>query len=150
VLMTNRGTANAAEIAAAALLDNKRAEVVGERTYGDAAVRRAVTMDDGSAVLLAVAKYYSPSGKAIQDNGVSPTYMVTDSPEPNPDTDDEDVAPGPPEVRKDSEDNVLKKAIEVSTAGKTQAGATAGTTAPPDSPQALPEKRNPLLPGEVK
>jgi carboxyl-terminal processing protease len=150
VLMTNRGTANAAEIAAAALLDNKRAEVVGERTYGDAAVRRAVTMDDGSAVLLAVAKYYSPSGKAIQDNGVSPTYMVTDSPEPNPDTDDEDVAPGPPEVRKDSEDNVLKKAIEVSTTGKTQAGATAGTTAPPDSPQALPEKRNPLLPGEVK
>ena len=101
-------------------------------------------------VLLAVAKYYSPSGKAIQDNGVSPTYMVTDSPEPNPDTDDEDVAPGPPEVRKDSEDNVLKKAIEVSTTGKTQAGATAGTTAPPDSPQALPEKRNPLLPGEVK
>ena len=38
---------------------------MGEKTYGDAAIRRPITMDDGSAVLLAVAKYYSPSGKAI-------------------------------------------------------------------------------------
>src|SRR5579864_8517054 len=52
VVIVNRGTAGGAEVAAAALLDDKRAEVVGERTYGDAAVRKTITMDDGSAVIL--------------------------------------------------------------------------------------------------
>ncbi len=54
-VIVNRGTANGAEVAAAALLDDKRAEVVGERTYGNASVRKAITMDDGSAVILSVA-----------------------------------------------------------------------------------------------
>ncbi len=74
VVMVNRGTAGAAEIASAALL-GRRASVVGEHTYGDAAIRKAVTMDDGSAVILSVAKYYSPDGKAIQDNGVTPNVL---------------------------------------------------------------------------
>src|ERR1041385_3224403 len=70
-VLTNHGTADAAEVAAAALMDNKRAQVVGERTYGDAAMRKALTMDDGGAIILSVAKYYSPeSGKSIQDAGV--------------------------------------------------------------------------------
>src|ERR1019366_7887554 len=63
-VLTNHGTAGAAEIAAAALMGNKRSQVVGERTYGDASVRRAITMDDGGAIILSVAKYYSPDGKA--------------------------------------------------------------------------------------
>src|SRR5262249_22541527 len=71
-VMVNRGTAGPAEIAAAALL-NHRADVVGEHTYGgDTGVRKAITMDDGSAVILATAKYYSPDGKALQDTGVTP------------------------------------------------------------------------------
>ena len=57
VVMTNRGTAAAAEVAAAALQGNKRATLVGERTYGDASVRRPITMEDGSAIILSVAKY---------------------------------------------------------------------------------------------
>ena len=60
--MTNRGTAAAAELAAAALQGNKRAAIVGERTYGDASVRQPITMADGSAIILSVAKYYSPEG----------------------------------------------------------------------------------------
>ena len=52
-----------AEILAAAVQDNKRGKVVGERTYGDAAQRKAITMDDGGAIILSVAKYYSPDGK---------------------------------------------------------------------------------------
>ena len=63
VVITNRGTADAAEIAAGALMDDKRGEVVGERTYGDASLRKAVTMDDGGAIILSVAKYYSPAAK---------------------------------------------------------------------------------------
>jgi carboxyl-terminal processing protease len=53
-------------------MNSKRAQVVGERTYGDAAVRKTVTLNDGSAVILSVAKYYSPDGKSIQDNGITP------------------------------------------------------------------------------
>src|ERR1022692_4121181 len=78
-VLTNRGTADAAEVAAAALMDNKRAQVVGERTYGDAALRRAITMEDGGAIILSVAKYYSPDGKAIQDVGVTPNNVVSDA-----------------------------------------------------------------------
>ena len=83
-VLTNRGTADAAEIAAAALMDNKRGQVVGERTYGDAALRRAITMDDGGAIILSVAKYSppnSPDGKAIQDNGVTPSVVQSASAE---------------------------------------------------------------------
>ncbi len=75
VVIVNRSTAGGGEIAAAALLNSKRAQLVGERTYGDAAVRKAVTLNDGSAVILSVAKYYSPDGKSIQDNGVIPNIL---------------------------------------------------------------------------
>jgi len=51
---------------------DKRATLVGERTYGDASVLRPISMDDGSAIILSVAKYYTPDGKSIQDNGVTP------------------------------------------------------------------------------
>ena len=72
-VLTNRGTADAAEILAAAVQENKRGQVVGERTYGDAAMRKVITMEDGGAIILSVAKYYPPEGgKAIQDTGVTP------------------------------------------------------------------------------
>ena len=63
-VLTNRGTAGAAEIAASALLDSKRASLVGERTYGAASLRKAVTMEDsGKAIVLSVlADTYSPNG----------------------------------------------------------------------------------------
>jgi carboxyl-terminal processing protease len=72
IVLTNRGTAGAAEVAAAALHDSKRAKVVGEVTFGDAAVRKPITLTDGSAIILATAKYYAPNGKAIQDARVTP------------------------------------------------------------------------------
>lgn len=111
-VITNRGTAGAAEIAAAAFLDDNRAKLVGERTYGDAAVRRAVTMDDGGAIILSVAKYYSPSGKAIQDVGVTPQTLL---PEPESQVEmDEDGNPVTPEndnAPKNGAD-YLKRAID--------------------------------------
>jgi carboxyl-terminal processing protease len=112
VVMTNRGTAAAAEVAAAALQGDKRATLVGERTYGDASVRRPITMDDGSAIILSVAKYYSPEGKSIQDNSVTPEELVIE-PEPtvvDPDSDEPQVADAD---QKNPEDLILKKAIEV-------------------------------------
>ncbi|MBI5281372.1 MAG: PDZ domain-containing protein [Candidatus Solibacter usitatus] len=126
VVLTNRGTAGAAEIAAAALLDNKRAQVVGERTYGDAAQRKAILTDDGGAVLLAVAKYYSPAGKAIQDVSVTPSVAVADA-EPEPLEEDEATAarpaPAPKQEAKPAEDLILKKALEVLSGKAVQAAA---------------------------
>ncbi len=113
VVLTNRGTAGGSEVAAAALLDSKRAEVVGERSYGDAAVRQAITMDDGGAIILSVAKYYSPSGKAIQDVGVTPTVQVSEA-EPLADLDEEEnPSEAEPAPEKPGEDPILKKGIEV-------------------------------------
>ncbi len=94
-VIVNRGTAGAAEIAAAALLDSKRAELVGEKTYGDASIRKAIQMDDGSAVILSVAKYYSPSGNSIQDKGVTPNHLQSDldTTAATEDDDDADTTP---------------------------------------------------------
>jgi carboxyl-terminal processing protease len=133
VVTTNSGTADGAEIAAMALLDSKRAEVVGGRTFGDAAIRRAVTLEDGGALILSVAKYYSPQGKSIQDTGVVPSVPYIES---DPDAADEDqpsqpLAPKPPV--KPEDDNLLKKAVEVLTKGPGAASgqaAAAGSTRP--------------------
>jgi carboxyl-terminal processing protease len=119
-VITNRGTSAAAEVLAAALLDTKRADLIGERTFGNAALRRALTIDDGSAVLLSVAKYYGPAGKSIQDNGVVPNYPLVDASAGSPDESETELGEPAPEVSK--EDNLLKKAIEVVSGAKTVAG----------------------------
>jgi carboxyl-terminal processing protease len=114
-VIVNRGTAGAAEIAAAALLDDKRAELVGEKTYGDASIRKAIQMDDGSAVILSVAKYYSPvSGKAIQDTGVTPGTLQADV-DASATTDDDDDADAPTvnDANKKNGDPVLLKTYEI-------------------------------------
>jgi len=128
VVITNRGTAGGAEVTAAALQDNKRAEVVGERTYGDAAIRKAVTMDDGSAVILSVAKYYSPSGKSIQDNGVTPAVQVAEA-QPTVEDEDENAPEKEPETAKPSDDPLLKKAVDV-LMGRETASAQPGVAQP--------------------
>jgi carboxyl-terminal processing protease len=116
-VLINRGTAGPAEVAAAALLDSKRAQVAGERTYGAAAIRKAVTMDDGGAIILSVAKYYSPSGKAIQIEGVTPQALVAE-PEPAIELDDEGnpIAPdeaSAPKKDPEAEQKMLKRFIEI-------------------------------------
>jgi carboxyl-terminal processing protease len=116
-VLVNHGTADGAEVAAAALAGNKRAQLVGEPTYGDAALRRALTMEDGSAIILSVAKYYSPDGKAIQDTRVLPGTLVAGA-EPQIEYDDNDepiVEPEAkqPQPKKLEDDPVVKKAIEI-------------------------------------
>ena len=114
VVMTNRGTAAAAELAAAAVQGNKRAALVGERTYGDASVRNPITMEDGSAIILSVAKYYSPDGKSIQDNAVTPEDLVLEPEAAAGGTDDDaDATPAIAAGDAKNEDSILKKAIEV-------------------------------------
>jgi carboxyl-terminal processing protease len=76
VLLVNRGTAGPAELVAAALLDNKRADLVGEKTFGEGAQQKTFELPDGAALILSIAKYESPSGKKIQDDGVTPGVLV--------------------------------------------------------------------------
>ena len=115
-VLTNTGTADGTEIAASALADNKRAQLVGQRTFGDAAMRKAITMDDGGAIILSVAKYYAASGKAIQDTGVTPATVVAE-PEPQIDYDEngEPIATAQEQQQpvKLEDDPVLKKALEI-------------------------------------
>lgn len=140
VVLTNRGTAAGAEVAAAALLDSKRAEqVVGERSYGDASVRQAISMDDGGAIILSVAKYYSPTGKAIQDVYVTPTVPVAEPEAAGAADEEEEVAP-PEEQQapeKPGEDPILKKALEVAIQGVPPGTVSA---VPPREP--VPPSRN--------
>jgi carboxyl-terminal processing protease len=75
-VLVNRGTAGPAELVAAALLDNKRADVVGEKTFGEGAQQKTFELPDGAALILSVAKYESPDGKKLQDDGVTPDVMV--------------------------------------------------------------------------
>jgi carboxyl-terminal processing protease len=79
VVLVNHGTAGAAELAAAAILDNKRGDVVGDRTFGEGAEQKLFTLPDGSALLLTIAKYESPSGKKIQDDAVVPNVQVSEN-----------------------------------------------------------------------
>ncbi len=121
VVLVNRSTAGPAEIVASAILENARGDVVGDKTFGDGSVQKLIEMPDSSALILSVAKYYSPSGKAIQDVSVTPNVLVADSTEDDgglPD-EDEQAAPGAkPGDKKDEKpknlpDDQLNKALEV-------------------------------------
>jgi len=76
VVMTDNGTAGAAELFAAALQGNRRAEVVGERTRGRAARQKLVKLPDGSSLLLTNELYLAPGGGSIHEKGIVPDVAV--------------------------------------------------------------------------
>jgi len=79
VVLVNHGTAGPAEIVAAAILDNKRGDLVGDRSFGEGTVQKTIELPDGAALILSIAKYEGPSGKAIQEQAVTPNIVVTES-----------------------------------------------------------------------
>ncbi len=76
VLLVNGGSASAAEIMAGALQDHKRAMLVGEKTFGKGSVQSLRMLEDGSAIKLTTAKYYTPSERVIHGNGIEPDYTI--------------------------------------------------------------------------
>ncbi|MEO6922758.1 MAG: S41 family peptidase, partial [Bryocella sp.] len=76
VVLVNRGTAGPAELVAAALMDNKRADLVGEKTFGEGAEQKVFELPDGGALILSIAKYAAPDGKKFQDVAVTPGTLV--------------------------------------------------------------------------
>jgi carboxyl-terminal processing protease len=116
VVLTSGATSGAAEVLAASIGGNKRGDVVGERTFGSASQQKLIQLDDGAAVNLTVAFYYTPDGKSIPQEGVKPTTEVT-----NP-TDDPVAyshAENPPLTPTDSHnDPVLSKGLDLLNGGK--------------------------------
>jgi carboxyl-terminal processing protease len=110
-VLIGNGTAGPAEILAAAIADNKRGDTVGERTYGTASQQKLIEMDDGAALILTVASYYTPGNKNIPTEGVGPTVEV------HPSIDDliaqADLSQPAAVPSSSPDDPVVKKAIEI-------------------------------------
>ncbi len=87
IVLVNGGSASAAEIVAGALQDNKKALILGTKTFGKGSVQTILPLSDGSGLRLTTAKYYTPSGRSIQLSGISPDiklrYIPPDKKEEN-------------------------------------------------------------------
>ena len=76
VVLINEGSASASEIVAGALKDQKRALIVGTKSFGKGSVQTIIPMDDGSALRLTTALYFTPSGVTINEKGIIPDVVV--------------------------------------------------------------------------
>ena len=101
-VLVNRGTYGGPELAAAAIGDLKRGDVVGERTFGEGSFQKSIELPDGADLQLTVAKYQSPSGIKIQDAAVTPTVAVS-----SPQDDEDEGTPAP------KDDQILNKALDL-------------------------------------
>ena len=79
IVLINNGSASASEIVAGALQDQKRAILLGERTFGKGSVQSIIPLKNRGAIRLTISKYYFPSGKSISEIGVSPDIIVEES-----------------------------------------------------------------------
>jgi carboxyl-terminal processing protease len=109
-VLIGNGTAGPAEILASAIADNKRGSTVGDRTYGTASQQKLIGMDDGSALILTVANYFTPGNKNIATDGVAATVEVRPSVEDLLVQSTEKETPMP---SASIDDPVVKKALDI-------------------------------------
>ncbi len=118
VILVNRGTASAAEIVAGALQDHGRAMLIGEQTFGKGSVQTVLPLQDGSAIRLTTARYYTPGEQVIDGRGVEPDVRVVIDPETwlaiqRRRAEREGAPPGEDEPAVDPDDPQLERAVDV-------------------------------------
>jgi len=107
-VLINQSTAGPAEVVAGAILDNKRGDVVGVPSFGVGVYQKLIPVGDGSALLLSVAKYYTPDGKPIPGNGITPNVMQSAESEAAA-----EAGENAPEKFGGPNDRQLQKALEI-------------------------------------
>ncbi len=79
VVLVNKGSASASEVLAGALKDNKRAKVVGKKTFGKGSVQSIIEIGDGTGIKITTAKFYTASGRTISEVGITPDLVVNNT-----------------------------------------------------------------------
>ncbi len=82
VVLINNGSASSSEIVSGALQDHHRAVLLGERSFGKGSVQTVISLPGGGAMRLTTARYYTPSGRSIQDLGIAPDVKIAESRDP--------------------------------------------------------------------
>lgn len=130
-VLVDAGSASASEVLAAALRDNRRARIIGSRTFGKGSVQSFLPLANGDAVKLTTARYYTPSGRSIQGVGIHPDVILTPENETAPSRYSEASLPGHLQGEEEPESKL--------------AGENAGHVLPGDAPiqAALAELKRP-------
>jgi carboxyl-terminal processing protease len=113
VILVNAGTASASEIFAGALQDHRRAILIGEKTFGKGSVQSVLPTDDGTAIRLTTAKYYTPAENVIHERGIEPDIVVPMSPEDLREMLNQRAQPGSSKALNISGDVQLMRALDV-------------------------------------